>query len=246
MTLTRSRTSWARAPPTGPCRTGTPLAFAREIAYSRRETLLQRYSLLLGRINALSTYLAQPAPAPPVRTGVPRAPPDPRPALERYIVHPLNPLPASADPIAPEAFFQVINTQSLPAVSDAQAELLARREWKGKEELRGLGEMDLGRIMSGLKSRLEREMKIAEGLRGALESASEEYEWGMRVDAAEGEEDGEKKDEEDDDLFGEEGEMEEVKAAQAAKQLAPNPREGWKIADYMRYMDTGVPPNVTT
>jgi hypothetical protein len=140
----------------------------------------------------------------------------------------------------------VINTQSLPAVSDAQAELLARREWKGKEELRGLGEMDLGRIMTGLKARLEREMKIAEGLRGTLESASEEYEWGMRVDAAEGEEDGEKKDEEEDDLFGEEEETEEVKAAQAAKQLAPNPREGWKIADYMRYMDTGVSPDVST
>jgi hypothetical protein len=232
-----------------------PFCANQDVLTRHRETLLQRYSLLLGRINALSTYLAQPAPPPPVRTGVPRAPPDPRPALERYIVHPLNPLPPSsaADPIAPEAFFQVINTQALPAVTEAQAGLIERREWKGRDELRGLDEPALEALLMGLKGRLEREGRISDGLRGALERAGEEYEWGMRVDGGEDDEDagdGKKGEEDDDDLFGDDDEeTEEVGKSKeqgetGKKVVAPNPREGWRVADYVRYMDTGAGPKV--
>lgn len=152
----------------------------------------------------------------------------------------------------------MINTQALPAVTDVQAELIKRREWKGREELKGLDEGDLGRILSGLRARLGREGRIADGLRGVLETSGEEYEWGMRVDGGEADEEQEeggkgesKGDEEEDDLFGEdEDDMVEVvkpsegKQEAEVKKLAPNPREGWRVADYVRYMDTGEGPKV--
>jgi hypothetical protein len=157
--------------------------------------------------------------------------------------------------------FQVINTQALPAVHEAQAGLIESREWKGKEDLRGMGETELRAILAGLKGRLEREGRIADGLRAQIETCSEEYEWGMRVDG--GDEDvgeGDKDDKaEDDDLFGEDedepegsakGQGKEVEGqgegvdGNTAQTLAPNPREAWTIADYVRYMDTGSEPKM--
>lgn len=104
----------------------------------------------------------------------------------------------------------------------------------------------------GLKGRLEREGRIADNLRGALERSGEEYEWGMRVEGGddEPEESGDGKKEDEDDLFGDdEDDMEEVgkpkETVDEGKKVAvPNPREGWRVADYVRYMDTGVGPKV--
>ncbi|WVQ95570.1 hypothetical protein IAU59_002667 [Kwoniella sp. CBS 9459] len=105
------------------------------------DTLLQRYSLLLGRINALTNYLS-----PPPSTSSTSGPPATIPAsvsssssapppLDGYLVHPLNPLPDPASatgtgetisPLAAETFFQVINTIPLPSLSNSQDDLLHR------------------------------------------------------------------------------------------------------------------------
>jgi hypothetical protein len=71
--------------------------------------------MLLGRITALSNTIAQ------------ATRPATTPTLARHLVHPLNPLPEHANPLAPDTFFQVLNTQPLPEVTETQKEMLEDR-----------------------------------------------------------------------------------------------------------------------
>jgi hypothetical protein len=208
-----------------------------------RDVTLQRYSVLLGRITALSEYISQP---PLNHTGAPPLPGS-RPNLESFLTHPLNPLPnpdqEGADKISPYAsdvYFQVLNTLPIPQLSEAQTELLgAGSGWTTKDGLRGMGEVELDRLEGRLKDRLGREGERARSLKDEIERRREEVDWGMRVDEEEGE---------DGSLFGDDedegGEKEETMADAGAKAepAAPisNPREGWTIQDYVKFMETGI------
>ncbi|WWD20759.1 hypothetical protein CI109_105236 [Kwoniella shandongensis] len=170
------------------------------------DTLLQRYSLLLGRINALSNYLS-PSPS-TLPTASSSKPPPSIPPLSQYLVHPLNPLPTSSSegevisPLAPETFFQVINTLPLPLTTSsisseggaAEAEDGAKGEggeWHNPDQLRTMDEPTLEILRRGLKSRLERESRKAGVLLEEIGRREEEVDWVMRVDADDEEDDDE-------------------------------------------------------
>lgn len=216
-----------------------------------RDVTLQRYSLLLGRITALSNYISQPPPRPPNLPPSASSSLSTKPALESYLVHPLNPLPtgeaaAQADlsPFAPDVFFQVINTLPLPALSAAQDQL------KVTPALRRMDERELDHLEQRLRDRLKRESGRAKSLIMEVERKSAEVDWTMRVDEEEGDED-------DGSLFGgggsEDGDGEggsdgagtklPGESGQDEGTSAPlpaaNPREGWTIQDYVRFMETG-------
>ena len=219
-------------------------------------------------------------------------------------------------PIAPEAFYQVINTQPLPSLISAQSESVARASVRGgwgfnnsnvdggDDKSSGhitLDEPTLRRLLAGhdvpsipasrggngpaivqalrerLAERLKREEGAAKRLREVVQEKEEEYDWGMRIDeegADDGAQGGEAKgeaagDEDEDDLFGDDGEVQIItppaaatastgtagaKAPAASAQgpgegagtigagvaaAPPNPRAGWSTADYIKYMDTG-------
>ena len=215
-----------------------------------RDVTLQRYSVLLGRITALSEYISQP---PPNATGAPPLA-GARPNLESYITHPLNPLPnpdeEGADKISPYAsdvYFQVLNTLPIPQLSEAQADLLGTGSgWTTKDGLRGLGEVELDRLEGRLKARLEREGGRARGLKDEIERKREEVDWLMRVDEEEEGEDGSLFGDDEDD--GEGGDKDEAMPDGMGKDKvepvngAPNPREGWTIQDYVKFMETGTEP----
>ena len=97
-----------------------------------------------------------------------------------------------------------------------------------------------------LKARFGRESRIAKGLVETIDEKLAEVDWVMRVDQTE--EEGE-----DGSLFGDDEETEggdgvkETKTEDTAggakeETSAPNPREGWTIQDYVKYMETGKPP----
>jgi hypothetical protein len=127
-----------------------------------------------------------------------------------------------------------LNTLPIPQLSEAQDELLgAGSGWTTKDGLRGLGEVELDRLEGRLKDRLERESGRARGLRDEIERKREEVDWAMRVDEEEGEDgddEEEAKGDKDDTMAGNEEKPETI----------PNPREGWTIQDYVKYMETGI------
>jgi hypothetical protein len=229
--------SWLKDPTMGQCQIGTLTSLF--VLANSRDVTLQRYSVLLGRITALSEYISQP---PQTLPGAPLAT---RPLLESFLTHPLNPLPnpdeEGADKVSPYAsdvYFQVLNTLPIPQLSEAQDELLgAGSGWTTKDGLRGLGEVELDRLEGRLKDRLERESGRARGLRDEIERKREEVDWAMRVDEEEGE---------DGSLFGDdedeaEGDKDDTMAGNEEKpETIPNPREGWTIQDYVKYMETGI------
>jgi hypothetical protein len=197
---------------------------------------LQRYSVLLGRITALSEYISSPPPAPP---GIPLST---RPALESYLTHPLNPLPnpdePGADKVSPYAsdvYFQVLATQPVGPLSESLTALLAPGTgWTTKENMRGMSEEELTRLEGRLRDRLEREGGRSKGLKDEIETRREEVDWAMRVDEEEGE---------DGSLFGDDEVEEGGAKAEKSGEIAPNPREGWTIQDYVKFMETGIPPS---
>lgn len=135
-----------------------------------RETLLHRYSMLLGRITALSNTIAQ------------ATRPATTPTLARHLVHPLNPLPEHANPLAPDTFFQVLNTQPLPEVTETQKEML--------EDRSRMDERALATLVGSLRDKLERESAKTARLKGVIEEKLEEVDWAMRIG------------EDEEDLFG--------------------------------------------
>ncbi|WVQ63386.1 uncharacterized protein L199_001539 [Kwoniella botswanensis] len=235
------------------------------------DTLLQRYSLLLGRINALTNYLYPPNhPSKPSTSTAP---------LAGYLIHPLNPIPppgpgANNDisPLAQETFLQVINTQLLPSdiVSNekqTQRAPQSQSNWHSIEELRRLDERSLELLKRQLRERLNRENLKIDVIKREIERREEEVDWAMRIgeDDEEEEEEKEKEDgegegEEEDDLFG--GDDDDATDepmvidvdAHAEKSNVPQPEEdkgqgegegSWKVEDYLKFMDTGKLPSST-
>jgi hypothetical protein len=97
----------------------------------------------------------------------------------------------------------------------------------------------LAGVRATLGRRLQREKAMAGTLSEEIKRRAEEYEWDMRVDADEDEEKDDLFDEEEEEADGDVAMKEEEKAAQA-----PNPRPGWKVTDYLRFLDMGrVPPS---
>jgi hypothetical protein len=151
----------------------------------------------------------------------------------------LNPLPnpdePGADKVSPYAsdvYFQVLATQPVGPLSESLTALLAPGTgWTTKENMRGMSEEELTRLEGRLRDRLGREGGRSKGLKDEIERRREEVDWAMRVDEEEGE---------DGSLFGEEEGG--VKEEEKAEVMAPNPREGWTIQDYVKYMETGIPP----
>jgi hypothetical protein len=95
---------------------------------------------------------------------------------------------------------------------------------------------DLVSLETRLRDRLKRERGRAKGLKDEIEERKDEVDWGMRVDV-------EDEEGEDGSLFGDDEEEEGKKAVPAAIPVpAPNPREGWTIQDYVRYMEKGIAP----
>lgn len=194
-----------------------------------RDALLRQYSLLLGRINALSTNLTDLAPIVP-----PDEPYDPsaKPAsLRQYILTPLNPLPPNPDPLVQGTFFESLNTMPLLDVQNHTSSLLSSAPWKSAEELKTMSRPELEGWKGDLERRLKKEETTAEALERFIEETAEEYDWELRVDKVD--EDGE------DDLFDEPPE-EQAEEEVAVEKVLPNPREGWEVKDYVRFLDTGV------
>ncbi|CAK9780016.1 hypothetical protein CC85DRAFT_283602 [Cutaneotrichosporon oleaginosum] len=183
------------------------------------DTLLQRYTLLLSRVQSLSKFISTP---PPKGT---------EPALAHYLVHPLRPLAPDADQLAQDVLFQAINTQTLPMPESESVP--GARGMLGLDTLRGLDEGALQRHTDRLKARLGRESQRARGMMREIERRGEEYDWTYRP--GEEEEEEKEEEEEEEDLFGDDEEEEEQKA----EPLAPNPREGWGVADYLVFLETG-------
>lgn len=225
-----------------------------------RDALLQRYALLLTRVQSLTKYISEPpksalpTPGPssrPGALGAPGAPgaPAPRaePALAHYLVHPLRALPPDADALAHDVLFQAINTQPLPSVDTSSSAdptqpsasaSAATRGMLGLDALRALDEGALTRVSERLKARLGRESERANAMAREIERRAEEYDWAYRPDAEEGEKGGEGEgegEEDEEDLFGDDEEME----GKEEEKLAPNPREGWSVGDYLALLDTG-------
>lgn len=126
-----------------------------------RDALLQRYSLLLGRLNSLSSSLAA-IPAGSSST-----------LLSRFSLHPLNPLPQDADVMAHETLFQAMNTMPLP---DAVQE--------DPERLRTLKEMDEGALealLQALKGRLQEGQSRCKRLEEVVREKEDEVELNMRI-----------------------------------------------------------------
>ncbi|KAK6906533.1 hypothetical protein I204_00662 [Kwoniella mangroviensis CBS 8886] len=180
------------------------------------DTLLQRYSLLLGRINALTNYLS-----PPNQANQPNKPSTSIAPLSGYLIHPLNPIPppgpgANNDisPLAQETFLQAINTQLLPSDSvsnekQSQGVPQSQSNWHSIEELRRLDERSLELLKRQLRERLNRENLKIDVIKREIERREEEVDWAMRIGEDDEEEEEEEKNkegeeggEEEDDLFG--------------------------------------------
>lgn len=107
-----------------------------------------------------------------------------------------------------------------------------------------MSESELEGLERRLKDRLKRESGRAKGLVEEVEKRSGEVDWTMRVDV-EGEDD-------DGSLFGgdsdDEGDKgENTSPKQEAKEPSkPNPREGWTIQDYVKYMESGTKPTTAS
>ncbi|WWC98479.1 hypothetical protein V866_005370 [Kwoniella sp. B9012] len=238
------------------------------------DTLLQRYSLLLGRINALTNYLS-----PPNQPNKPSTSSSSAILLSGYLIHPLNPIPppgpgANNDisPLAQETFLQAINTQLLPSDSvsnekQTQGVPQSQSNWHSIEELRRLDERSLELLKRQLRERLNRENLKIDVIKREIERREEEVDWAMRIgEDDEEEEEEEKKEEgqgqgeEEDDLFG--GDDDDATDepmvidvdAHAEKSNVPQPEKdkgqgdgegSWKVEDYLKFMDTGKLPSST-
>ncbi|WOO82067.1 uncharacterized protein LOC62_04G005569 [Vanrija pseudolonga] len=216
------------------------------------DTLLQRYAILLGRVQSLTSYISQPpvqrgTGAGAVAPGAVRPPPPPGPgvtgsttpaetasALAHYLVHPLHPLPSDASPMANDTLLQAINTQLLPSVSGAQEQLLAPAEGDGEgphpadflplDELNRLDEPALTGRTNKLKNRLARESHRAQAMKREIDTQFEQYDWAMRLDDAADEGDkGDEDDDDDDDLFGGDEDDDGDATMATAKAEAPAP-----------------------
>ncbi|WVQ70791.1 hypothetical protein IAR50_000313 [Cryptococcus sp. DSM 104548] len=224
------------------------------------DILLQRYSLLLGRINALSNTLTAPPPA-RAQAGPARQPPPSNPLLSQYIVHPLNPLPppdapdSDISPLAQDAFFQAINTMPLPAPPAVEGKSeTAHESFQTRDQLRAMSDRELEDLRKQLTARIERDGMKGKAVSEEVERRAEEIDWVMRVGQdEEDEEEGEgekaaegKKQEDEDDLFGSDEDEPMERASDArpvgASETArkPSPRQDWKVADFVKFMDSGV------
>jgi len=142
------------------------------------------------------------------------------------------------------------------------------------ERMKGMGEDEVGKLLSGLKRRLGRENEMSRGILEEAERVSAEMDWELRIgDDGEGEEEEavdevkvekvDKGGEEDEDLFGDDDDDDDIvmidpppsvktenmatkgKEKNAEKGKSPNPREGWTVVDYVRFMETGKRPTST-
>jgi hypothetical protein len=96
-----------------------------------------------------------------------------------------------------------------------------------------------------LKDRLSRESRIAKSLVESIEEKLGEVDWAMRVDQTEEGEDGSlfgDDDDDDNDDGADEAAKVEEQATIGGAAPGPNPREGWTIQDYVKYMETGISP----
>jgi hypothetical protein len=104
-----------------------------------------------------------------------------------------------------------------------------------------MSDEELNALSRRLEGRLTRERERGKGLRAEIESRAGEVDWGMRVDEEEEGEDGSLFGDDDEDDNGG-GDGEEGKEEEGKVEVLPNPREGWTIQDYVRFMETGKPP----
>lgn len=116
-----------------------------------------------------------------------------------------------------------------------------------------MDEGSLARLGEGLRERLGREKNMADAVREEIGRREEEVDWGMRIvvgdEGTEG--DGEGGGDGEDDLFGEDedeemgGEGKKVgdqATGQGEGEGLWNPREGWTVVDYVRFMESGKQP----
>ncbi|WWC92372.1 uncharacterized protein L201_007329 [Kwoniella dendrophila CBS 6074] len=177
------------------------------------DTLLQRYSLLLGRINALSNYLTPPPPPTSSLLSTSTSLPKqlnksiPPPNLANYLIHPLNPLPTNPtsegfnelSPFAQETFLQSIHTQlidtssSSSSIASGSIKNEGQNKWHTSEELRKLDERELITIKNRLNSRLQKEKLKIDVIKREINRREDEIDWNMRIGEDEDE------DEEDDE-----------------------------------------------
>ncbi|WWC65241.1 uncharacterized protein I303_107858 [Kwoniella dejecticola CBS 10117] len=205
------------------------------------DTLLQRYSLLLGRINALTNYIS-PAPNTQTQTASSSGSSS-KPSIQarshaqsqhlsEYLIHPLNPLPTSAptnqdaalSPFAQETFLQAINTQLIPTSSAPEGTRSTSTSQSEKasgethththtiEQLKRLDEGELEGIQRRLKIRLNREGNKIHSIKREIERQKDEIDWTMRI--------GEDEEEEEEDDEEAEGDNQHVEARDSKERKA--------------------------
>jgi hypothetical protein len=134
-----------------------------------------------------------------------------------------------------------------------------------------MDEEEVIRLRDRLRVKLEAGSSKSGKIKDMIDQVEEEYEWDTRIGGdEEGEEDavgeeveqgakGDKIEEDDDDLFGDDGDdaddpvivtsqsQSKAQSKEAKEPKAPsNPRPGWNLVDYVRFMDTGVEPQRPT
>ncbi|WWC72637.1 uncharacterized protein I206_106601 [Kwoniella pini CBS 10737] len=175
------------------------------------DNLLQRYSLLLGRINSLTNYLIPSSSSTNIKGN--------NKSLSEYLIHPLNSISINSEeeissPFLNETFLQVINTQLLSTTttttssfqtnsiikkSDSESNSHSHYEnnnnntYHNLEELKKLNEFELENLKKQLNLRLNKENNKILNIKREIEKQKEEIDWTMRI----GEEE-EDDDEEDD------------------------------------------------
>jgi hypothetical protein len=205
-----------------------------------RDALLRQYTILMGRLSAISQSLSTLSTDSPVdpSDGPARLASRLPTSIRQYLLTPLNPLPGDADPMVQAAFMESLNTMPLNDLQLASNALLEQETgiWKPAAELRKMDEDELTRYRDALRRRLEKEALQAKKLGDLARAGELKDTWKSRI----GEGDA---DEEDDDLFDEpadEGETEARADAAPVVPKLPNPREGWGLADYIKYIDSGM------
>ena len=224
--------------------------------YFSRSSLLTAYSILLTRIQAISTSFSQAAiiakPGQPIldQTGegsssTASAAPVPIP-LSRILLHPR--LPQTTETTDFLTVIALTTQQPFPAVKQAQDELIQRtveEEGLDGDGIKGKDEEELDQMLEGLRDRLAKENNRASLVADYIRGLEEEYEWQGRIDdEEEEEEDSEAKER----LVGSsakpsiiEVDMEDAGNTVTAGRV---PKTGWSLDDWVRYRETGQEPAV--
>lgn len=220
-----------------------------------RSSLLTAYSILLTRIQAISTSFSQAAviakpsqPAlDPSSSEASSSTPAPIPVpLNRILLHPR--LPQTTDTTDFLTVIALTTQQPFPAVKQAQDDLIKKAlEEDGQEDngVQGKTDEELESMLDALKSRLGREHNRASLVADYIRGLEDEYEWQGRID----DEDDAEDEAQDSAGEGKGGDGTAAKPVtidvdmdESNKKADEDTKARWTLDDWVRYRETGRQP----